>query len=161
MRYHHGIADTVCSKVPKAMTSAGKHDVQHVHIHMVHTDGLHLCNANLDSEMMTTARLRPVASQLTPHACEGSTSFKSTTKNALGLPTQSGQAVQQSNSQTHCLYKASGGPAHSVLQSVVELGQQVSAASVPHKMICHSHTDESTQVPVYGRRQSIFVRVTE
>ena len=67
---------------------SGKQDVQHV----VHTEGLHLCNASLDSEMMTTAFLRPVASQLTPHACEGSKSFKSTTtRNVLGLPTQSGQ----------------------------------------------------------------------
>ena len=71
---------------------SGKHDVPHV----VHTEGLHICNAGLDSEMMTTACLRPVASQLTPHACEGSKSFKSTTiRNALDLPTQSGQAVQQ------------------------------------------------------------------
>ena len=108
----------------------GKHDVQHV----VHTEGLHLCNGSLDSEMTTTACLRPVASQRTPHACEGSKSSKSTTtRNSLGLPTQSGQAVQQYDSQTHCLCKASRGPAHSVLQLVVELGQQVSAASVPHK----------------------------
>ena len=71
---------------------SGTHDVQHV----VHTEGLHLCNASPDSELMSTACLRPVASQLTPHACEGSKSFKSTTiRIALGLPTQSGQAVQQ------------------------------------------------------------------